>query len=219
MIIMWSKSNKLFFILMYLVCIACEDQKVLTKEHIDDIKTVLNCESISEKKEGDFNFIEVENSKLKTSFGKEMGASVSSLILYERTYVANSSLDFDSYFGVRFLEDSSEYVYSLNTLSSTAIGKKKIESILNKVLVNREAIGQIETYSSFVEQNSIIWSKVNIFGILGFEFAKVNYSDEELDCILFRYFLEPNNKEVWIYYSSNKDEIVSIIDPLKSIGS
>lgn len=215
---LFKSSNKLLCILICLVCSSCEEQDVLTKENVEDLKIILNCNSISEKHEENFNFIEVQKSKLKTSFGKKMGASVSSLILYNRIYDVNSSLEFNSHFGVRFLEDSSEYKYSLSQLSSVSTGKKEIEIVLEMILSEHKEISQVETYTGVVEQHSIKWNDANLYGILGFEFAKVNYLSEELDCVLFRYQLEPINKEVWVYYSIDKNSIVSIIDPVKSIG-
>lgn len=217
-IIMKRLKNKTFLGLIILLLLAsCKQESFLTESDINDINILLNCKNVIEKKRENYYFIETNDSELKTDFGKKMGVSLVSLILYERVYNAKNTLDYNSTFGVKFYGDSNEYNYNLQEISSANAGRKLIEIVIEDLVI--DSLESYYFYGEISNLTSLNWSDVEEIGAIGFEQAQVNYYNEEIKSVLFRYNVSPMDKEIWFYYSEEKNKIISIVDPRNLIDT
>lgn len=196
---------------------SCEQDNYLAEGDLNDIRIALSCKKIEQVKDNDHYYVRIKDSGLKTDFGKKMGASLTSLILYERAYENNSSISYGSTFGVEFIGDTVEYSYSLNELAKIKKGKETVEEVINRLTQDSSVVNYF--YRNGSDKSDIDWVNSELVGAIGFEDAMVNLGEDQITTILFRYSVEPTNEEAWFYYLPTENKIVSIIDPRKNSAS
>lgn len=197
-------------ILVALVLFSCK--KGLNKKDKQDVEKVLSSDKITEKVEGHKYYIEVKDSGLKTIFGRKMGASVSSLILYEHIYNTSTSLSYNSSFGVLFSNDGMRIEFNLNEISIIKEGKDRIDKTIT-AFINNSLQDSNQFYLKKYDHSNIQWNNVVSYDIMGFEKSETNINNQKTESILFRYILLPKLTEVWFYYSPDQNKIIFIINP------
>lgn len=211
-----SRLRKVLISSMIIILFSCEEGSYLNEKEIKIIETVLISDNIAEKKDGDYYFIEVLNSDLKTEYGREMGASLASLIIYDRIYNDQSSLSYNSYFGVKFIEDGFEYKFSLPKLSQANEGRELINEFIIRMMDGEET--NRFYYKAESNLSNLDWTSIKDIGEIGFKESLLEYYEVEMNSILFHYEFEPSNKTLWFYYSPENKKIISIINPYDHFG-
>lgn len=138
------KKKSLIKILLVIVFynISCAD-KSSSKFDVDFnnksvIKSLVKTEMIFFEQRKDTIKLKVKDSGLKSIIGKEMGASSSSLILYEEFLKYENQSNTNTIFSIIYLNENTKYHYSLLDLSDVLLGEKKIENYF-KIIENKKA--------------------------------------------------------------------------------
>jgi hypothetical protein len=201
---------------MSILCFfSCEnlDKKIeLSQDANLNIKEILNSNDIIlSKKDNDYNLI-INETKLKTSLGKEMGASCSALILYAEVVESNPTLDYNTKFNISFKEQNNTYSYTLQDISDALEGQEIIEQIITK-FDNNDVLSQNfednKAQKTFNEVE-IDWSKIEDYSIGGFQILKDISSPKNLRLIDIRFFVFPQRIQLSFYFDRNTKKIIRV---------
>ena len=201
-------KNIIFTLFGLIICVSCSNSKLLNKRG-DEVKYILSCEDFQEIHDENSYFVRVSQSKLKTDAGKEMGASIVALALFEEFFKKNKTADFNTKFGVRYVDkDSTEYIYSLSILASVKSGRLMCEDAFNNFIRDIKM-------NEILNKSNLVWNEVKEFGLLGFQSTTININENRVNVILFHYLMEPVEKKIWVYFDVESKKILTIVDPSK----
>lgn len=207
--------NWIFYIVACTFLLSCNNRNELSKSEIKDVKKYLGCNTVNVFYENNCYFIKTNDSNLKSDFVIKNRASLVSLLLYKNIFSLNNSLNYNTSFGVKINSDTITYKYSLSEISSTVKGEDVIEEVISLLIANDSLPSELIYGDKFILKN-IEWTGVENVGFVGFEKARVNIYNENIDAILFRCILKPFDRQVWFYYDAGKGKIITIVDPIKS---
>jgi hypothetical protein len=179
-----------------------------------EIKHLLLSDNFEFIQENDSLIVIVDKSKLSNEIQRKMKSSVVSLFLYNAFYKNNTIANTQTTFGVAFKDDKSSYYYSLDFLAKAITFKKRIDaSILDLVDGKKDQENfYFPLTDSLIEKAKIEWQKVNSFEIFGFETTQITIDETTYPSIVFKYFLYPLNKEIWIYVDEKTGKILYLLD-------
>jgi hypothetical protein len=148
--------------------------------------------------------LSVIDSRLTTDFGKEMGASISALIVYEEVSNIKPMLVYNSFFEIKYLDNNHIFKYSLQEVSDAFRGQIMIDSLISSLKKKNEIDNTNKNTQILLDQN-IDWTSVGSINFGGF-----SYFDENKDLVYFRVFFGVDITEIRIYFDTNKNEIFKI---------
>lgn len=180
----------------------------------NEINHLLLCDNFDFIQENDSLIVIVDKSKLSNEVKRKMKSSVVSLFLYNAFYKKNTIANTKTTFGVAFKDDKSSYFYSLNFLAKAITFKKHIETTLLDLVDGKkdQANFYFPLTDSLIEKSNIEWPKIKSFSLFGFEKTRITINKTIYPTIVFKYFLYPLNKEIWIYVDEKTGKILYLFD-------
>lgn len=177
-----------------------------------EIKDLLLCDNFEFIQENDSLIVIVDKSKLSNEVERKMKSSVVSLFLYNAFYKNNTIANKQTTFGVAFKDDKSSYYNSLDFLAKAITFKKRIDAAILDLVDGKK--DQTNFYfpltDSLIEKSNIEWQKVNTLRIFGFETTQITIDETTYPSLVFKYFLSPLNKEIWIYVDEKSGKILCL---------
>ena len=137
-----------------------------------------------------------------------MGASISSLILYDQIVSDNPSLNYNTIFRVSYLDKNLLYTYTLQDLSDVI----KAQTLIDNIIINLKLGKNISAKNFDNEALLIKLKKVNFYlnnigevSFAGFQLLKKNNKN---NIISIRVFI--NQSELWFDLDKRNEKIVQI---------
>ncbi|MPT36192.1 MAG: hypothetical protein E2604_14170 [Flavobacterium sp.] len=202
----YSQSILFFILLIFFSCSKNNHEIILNEENKSVLESILNTNDFVCKND-DFVFkLNVRNSKLKTESGREMGASIAALILYEEVVEKFPEIKYDTYFEIMYLDTNLKYTYSLQNLSDVINGQSLIEDVMlnlsKGIILEGNSLNSKKLLAKDIE-----WAKVKDISFGGFQLKGGN---NKMDTIFYRVFLNSNKIELKLYMDKETNEILKV---------
>ena len=204
--------------LIFLCFFSCKNinkEITLSAETNTDMKYLLNCDKFYFSESENTYDITVNSTRIKTNIGKEMGASISALKVYEEVVKDNTMLAYNTKFNIIFSDTNKVYSYSLQDLSDVSNGQEVIDKLIiglqNRTVSIHNFNCKDEPKDTLNEVN-IDWSKIKDYGIGGFQIFKSELCHKKRDIILYRFFIYPQKIQLWFYLDKKENKIIRIIN-------
>jgi len=201
------------FILCFFSCKNINKEITLSDETDTVVKYLLNCDKFYFSESENSYDITVNNTRIKTSIGKEMGASISALKVYEEVVKGNTMLDYNIKFNIIFSDNNKIYSYSLQDLSDVSNGQEVIDKLIIGLQNRTVSIHDFDCKDvpkDTLNEVNIDWSKIKDYGIGGFQIFKSELCHKKKDIILYRFFISPQKFQLWFYLDRKENKIVRI---------
>lgn len=203
-----SFFKKINSIIIFIICIAfnaCNEEKNeinLSKDDLLLLNDIVKSTEINFTKKKNVFELEISGTKLNTVFGKEMGASISTLIIYD--YVVNNytMLDYNTNFNISYLDDHTSYKYNLKEVSDALNGQIIIDELLNDLKKIDSTKIITENHKKLINQKLDI-SENTLVNFGGFGFDKLNSN-----FIFFRVIFYNEKLEMRVYWDKINNKIL-----------
>ena len=205
-----SFIKKINFIIIFIVAInfnACKEESeiiILSPEDELLLKEIVKCTEVSCTKENDIYELKVSNTKLNTLFGKEMGASIASLIIYNTVVNKNTMINYNTSLRILYSDDQVNFKYSLKDVSDALNGQTIIDEQISDLKNLNSQKNMNENHKILLNQ-SIDWSNITYVNFGGFSFDKINS-----DLVFFRVFFDDDKTEMRVFWNKVNNKILKI---------
>jgi hypothetical protein len=201
-----------YLLLIFLFILSCSDtnKKIsFSEDKQSELKSILSTDSLYCLRDDTHYKLIVKYTKLKTELGKEMGASISALIIYEEVVNDNPLLEYNTTFDIIYSGKDSTYSYTLQNLSDVIKGQILIDDIIMDLKKNKSSSKNFDNDELIIKltKSNIDWSKIQDISFGGFQIGK---DINQKNIILYRIFVNPHQSELWFYLDKINKKIVQI---------
>lgn len=199
--------KKIFVLYLIFICLfSCSKSKneiLIDEENKITLNNVLKSNNLTFIKKDVVYKLNVNNSKLKTRLGEEMGASISALILYDLVITNNPQIEYNTFFEINYEDRRIKYAYSLQDLSDVIKG----QSIIDDFITNLHKDNPLERIDCSTIETKL--KNIDNLIIKDISFAGFKLKDEN-NIIYYRVFLDSTKIELNFYLERESKKILRI---------
>jgi hypothetical protein len=193
-------------------CNNSENETKLNNETISELQGIVGSKNISFTKQEKKYTLTVNNSSNKTEIGKEMSASVASIILYNEIVKNNPSIFTETKFTIDYPDSNKKFSFKLEEVSDAIKAEEVIDSTLTDLKRKKIKLEDFSCPNNISHKKLEDWSKINNYLFGGFELLNESFCSVNRNVIVWMVFINPQNKQLWFYIDKRDYKLLNIIE-------
>ncbi|MNR16985.1 hypothetical protein D3C85_1336210 [compost metagenome] len=193
-------------------CNNSENETKLNDETISELQGIVGSKNISFTKQEKKYTLTVNNSSNKTEIGKEMSASVASIILYNEVVKNNPSIFTETKLTIDYPDSNKKFSFKLEEVSDAIKAEEVIDSTLTDLKRKKIKLEDFSCPNNISHKKLEDWSKINNYLFGGFELLNESFCSVNRNVIVWMVFINPQNKQLWFYIDKRDYKLLNIIE-------
>jgi hypothetical protein len=202
----------LIIILMIQSCKNGQNETKLNDETISELQEIVGSKNISFTKKEKTYILTVTKTSNKTEIGKEMSASIASIILYNEVVKNNPSIFTETKFSINHQESNKNFSFKLEDVSDAIKAEEIIDSTITFFKSKKITLEDFSCPNNLSNENLEDWSKIDNYLFGGFQLLNKSFCSANKNVILWRVFISPQNKQLWFYIDKRDYKLLNIIE-------